>query len=89
MQLNKVMAIELAPFGITSNVISPGPFCTPLSERLFSDPHWVKTVLKRVPMGRGGAADDLAGIAVFLASDAAAFITGQNVNVDGGLSTGV
>ena len=54
MQLNKVMAIELAPFGITSNVISPGPFRTPLSERLFNDPHWVKTVLNRVPMGRGG-----------------------------------
>ena len=50
---NKVMAIELAPFGITCNVISPGPFRTPLSERLFNDPHWVKTVLDRVPMGRG------------------------------------
>jgi NAD(P)-dependent dehydrogenase (short-subunit alcohol dehydrogenase family) len=88
-QLNKVMAIELAPFGITCNTISPGPFRTPLSERLFNDPHWVATVVNRVPMGRVGAADDLAGIAVFLASDAAAFITGQNVNVDGGLSTGV
>jgi NAD(P)-dependent dehydrogenase (short-subunit alcohol dehydrogenase family) len=88
-QLNKVMAIELAPFGITSNVISPGPFRTPLSERLFSDPHWVATVLKRVPMGRGGEMSDLAAIAVFLASDGAGFVTGQNINVDGGLSTGV
>ncbi len=88
-QLNKVMAIELAPFGITSNVISPGPFRTPLSERLFSDPHWVATVLKRVPMGRAGEMPDLAAVAVFLASDGAAFVTGQNINVDGGLSTGV
>jgi NAD(P)-dependent dehydrogenase (short-subunit alcohol dehydrogenase family) len=88
-QLNRVMAIELAPFRITSNVISPGPFRTPLSERLFSDPHWVATVLKRVPMGRGGEMSDLAAIAVFLASDGAGFVTGQNINVDGGLSTGV
>ena len=88
-QLNKVMAIELAPFGITSNVISPGPFRTPLSERLFSDPHWVATVLKRVPMGRGGEMSDLAAVAVFLASEGAGFVTGQNLNVDGGLSTGV
>jgi NAD(P)-dependent dehydrogenase (short-subunit alcohol dehydrogenase family) len=88
-QLNKVMAIELAPFGITANVISPGPFRTPLSERLFSDPHWLATVLNRVPMGRAGAFDDLAGVAVFLASPASAFVTGQNINVDGGLSTGV
>jgi NAD(P)-dependent dehydrogenase (short-subunit alcohol dehydrogenase family) len=88
-QLNKVMAIELAPFGVTSNVLSPGPFRTPLSERLFADPHWLATVLNRVPMGRAGAMEDLAGIAVFLASPAAAFITGQNINLDGGLSTGV
>lgn len=87
-QLNKVMAIELARSGITCNVISPGPFRTPLSERLFSDPHWVKTVLERVPMGRGGTMEDLAGLAVFLASPAAGYLTGQNINLDGGLSTG-
>lgn len=87
-QLNKVMAIELAPLGITCNVISPGPFRTPLSERLFNDPHWVKTVLERVPMGRGGTMEDLAGLAVFLTSPAAGYLTGQNINLDGGLSTG-
>ncbi len=88
-QLNKVMAIELAPFGITCNVISPGPFRTPLSERLFSDPHWIATVLKRVPMGRAGELPDLAAAAVFLACEGAGFVTGQNLNLDGGLSTGV
>jgi NAD(P)-dependent dehydrogenase (short-subunit alcohol dehydrogenase family) len=88
-QLNKVMAIELAAFGVTANVLSPGPFRTPLSERLFEDPHWLATVLNRVPMGRAGTMDDLVGAAVWLASSAAAFVTGQNINIDGGLSTGV
>ena len=87
-RLAMVMAIELAPHGITSNVIGPGPFPTPLNEHLFKDPHWLNTVVARVPMGRVGQPSDLAGLAVFLASPASSYVTGQIIYCDGGLSTG-
>lgn len=87
-RLAMVMAIELAQHKVTVNVVGPGPFRTPLNEHLFSDPHWLTTVVNRVPMARVGQPSDLHGIMVFLASPASAYITGQVIYVDGGLSTG-
>jgi NAD(P)-dependent dehydrogenase (short-subunit alcohol dehydrogenase family) len=87
-RLAMVMAIELAPHNITVNVIGPGPFRTPLNEHLFKDPDWIARTVSRLPMGRVGGADDIQGLAVFLSSPAAAYLTGQVIYCDGGLSTG-
>jgi 3-oxoacyl-[acyl-carrier protein] reductase len=78
------MSTELAPFGITVNMISPG--WIPVS-RHANDPQEQKDAyLATVPAGRWGVPDDLAGIVVLLASDAASFISGQNICVNGGLT---
>jgi 3-oxoacyl-[acyl-carrier protein] reductase len=78
------MSTELAPFGITVNMISPG--WIPV-ERHAGDPQEQKDAyLATVPAGRWGIPDDLAGIVVLLASDAASFISGQNICVNGGLT---
>jgi 3-oxoacyl-[acyl-carrier protein] reductase len=78
------MSTELMPFGITVNMISPG--WIPV-ERHAHDPQEQKDAyLATVPAGRWGVPDDLAGAVIFLASDAAAFISGQNICVNGGLT---
>lgn len=83
-QLSKVMAIEWAPHGVTVNCIGPTYFETELTRPLYQDPERKTFIESRTPMGRWGQPEELAGTVVFLASDAAGFITGQTIFVDGG-----
>lgn len=85
--LTKSMALECASAGIRVNALLPGWIRTDLTEFLRGDEQTEKSVLQRVPMQRWGTAEEIAAVAVFLASDAASFITGQAIVADGGLST--
>jgi gluconate 5-dehydrogenase len=71
---------------VTSNTLVPGFVMTPLNARLSADPDRVAALAERTMVGRNGLAGDFAGAAVFLASHASAFITGQSIYIDGGLS---
>jgi gluconate 5-dehydrogenase len=81
------LAAELAAHGITVNAIAPGYFPTDATEALHSDPKFNDWIAARAPMGRWGKPAELAGPAVFLASDAASYITGHVLVVDGGLTS--
>jgi 2-dehydro-3-deoxy-D-gluconate 5-dehydrogenase len=82
--LTKLMANEWAARGINVNAIAPGYIETNNTEALRSDPDRSKAILDRIPAGRWGRPEDIAGTAVFLASPAAAYIHGAVLNVDGG-----
>lgn len=87
-QLTKVLAVEWAKHNILVNAIAPGYIDTDLNKSLVADPAFDTWVKGRCPLGRWGQPDDIAGPVVFLASEAASFITGQTIYVDGGwLST--
>lgn len=83
-QLTKSLAISWAPAGIRVNAIAPGWIETPLTQPLREDAERSNAILKRTPMGRWGKPEDIAGPALFLASPAAAFVTGVVLPVDGG-----
>ena len=83
-QLTKTLAVEWASRGVRVNCIAPGWILTPLTQPLHDDPQQSGWIVGRTPMGRWGAPEDLQGIAVYLASDASAFMTGQTLYVDGG-----
>jgi NAD(P)-dependent dehydrogenase (short-subunit alcohol dehydrogenase family) len=88
--LTKSLAIEWAPQGVTVNAIAPGVFRTDLNAGLLDGTDRGREFLTRTPMKRFGKLDELAGAAVFLASDAASFVTGEVLTVDGGfLASGV
>jgi 2-deoxy-D-gluconate 3-dehydrogenase len=82
--LTKLLANEWAAKGINVNAIAPGYIETNNTEALRADPDRSRSILERIPAGRWGHADDIAGTAVFLASPAAAYIHGAVLNVDGG-----
>jgi 2-deoxy-D-gluconate 3-dehydrogenase len=82
--LTRALANEWAPLGINVNAIAPGYFSTPLTEALRQDPERSSQILARIPAGRWGEAADLKGAVVFLASEAAAYVHGVILPVDGG-----
>jgi NAD(P)-dependent dehydrogenase (short-subunit alcohol dehydrogenase family) len=86
--LTQHLATELSPQGVRVNAIGPGLIATPLNERARQNPDYMANFATRIPMGRVGTPDDIAGPAVFLASDLARYVTGITMPVDGGfLST--
>ncbi len=86
MQLAKSMALELAPSGVTVNLIAPGTIETDLNRAFLAEPRNRAAKLGLIPMDRIGRPEDVAGAAVYLASDAAAYVTGATIVVDGGLT---
>ena len=87
-QLTMSLADDWGPHGITVNCLAPGWFKTKQNAVLYEDQAWVDYLVDRIPLKRTGAPADLEGAVVFLASDASAYVTGQTLLVDGGVTTG-
>jgi gluconate 5-dehydrogenase len=85
-QLTRGMAVELAPHNVQVNAIAPGYFATEMNRALLDNAEFDAWVKKRTPAGRWGQPDEIAGLAVFLASSAADYMTGQMLVMDGGMS---
>ena len=84
--LTRNLAVELGHLGVTVNAIAPGAIETPINTKLLNDPAKLNALLHQIPLARLGQPEDVAGVAVFLASDDAAYVTGSTYFVDGGLT---
>jgi NAD(P)-dependent dehydrogenase (short-subunit alcohol dehydrogenase family) len=80
----KALALELAPFNITVNGISPGPVGTEMNKPLMEDPEKNAMFTARIPVGRWGKVEEIGALAVYLCSEEAGFITGTDIVIDGG-----
>lgn len=87
-QLTMSLAHDWGEYGITVNCLAPGWFKTQQNRVMYDDARWVEYLCERIPLGRPGAAGDLDGPLLLLASDAGRYITGQTLLVDGGISVG-
>ncbi len=87
-QLTMSLAADWGPQGVTVNCLAPGWFKTAQNAVMYEDDDWVKYLTDRIPLRRPGGPGDLDGTLVYLASDASAYVTGQTILVDGGISVG-
>jgi NAD(P)-dependent dehydrogenase (short-subunit alcohol dehydrogenase family) len=87
--LTQQMAVEWGPLGLRVNAVAPGLILAGMSDPIYADPEVRAAREGKVPLGRLGTAEDIANVVAFLASDEAAYITGQNVLVDGGVTMSI
>ncbi len=84
--LTRTLAQEAAPFGVRVLALAPGAIRTPINRAVWSDPESLRDLLTKIPLGRVGEPEEVARVAAFLVSDAASYVAGSTVFVDGAMT---